>query len=417
MKIAFINVNYKNSSTGNITFLLHEYFKNLENFESRVFYGKRKKYLENGVFKFGLDIETYFHALMARLTGLNGFFSFFSTARLIYQLKKYKPDIIHIHELHAYYLNIYTLLNFISKNNIKTIFTLHSEYIFTGKCGNTNGCNKFTTLCFKCPQVKNYPKSYFFDFSTFMFNYKKKYLNSIKFKQFISPSLWLKSQFDKSFLNYSKISVIRNSINHQIFHNNYIFHERRLNFINTNNYSINDKFVLVVIPKLESYQKGFDKVIKIAEYINSIGHLNIKILVVGQYSNINKYINLPKNIHLLGKISDKNVLANLYQISSLFLITSRLENYPTTVIESGSCGTPIIGFYSGGTGESIPKEYKFLFLMDRIEELSNTLINNIDFKNQTVIQTLGNYVKDETNINVFLDKHKDLYLKAFNEKN
>ena len=103
-KILYIDVNYKKGSTGKIVYELHKGAKE-KGFDSYVAYGRGKKIKENNVLKFAYNIETIFHAFMSRITGLHGYFSYFSTRRLIKYIKEINPDIIHIHELHGYFVN------------------------------------------------------------------------------------------------------------------------------------------------------------------------------------------------------------------------------------------------------------------------------------------------------------------------
>ena len=132
MKILQIDVNYKFSSTGKIVENLHKYYLS-KGYESKVFFGRGKKVMEDNVFKFSITLETLFHAIMTRLSGLDSFFSLFSTLKLLMKIKEYNPDIIHLHDLHGYYLNAGLLIRYLKNNNIKTIWTVHSEYLFTSK--------------------------------------------------------------------------------------------------------------------------------------------------------------------------------------------------------------------------------------------------------------------------------------------
>jgi glycosyltransferase involved in cell wall biosynthesis len=180
-KILLIDVNCKNSSTGKIVYDLFQYL-NAKGRNAEVCYGRGPSIKEKGIYKFGLDFETFFHAAFARITGYNGYFSPLSTIRLIKYIKKFKPDIIHIHELHAYFINIKQLFNFIKKNHIKVITTLHCEYMYTGKCGHAYDCIKYRSCCGKCPALHEYPKSLFFDKTKQMFLMKKNLYMKKKWK-------------------------------------------------------------------------------------------------------------------------------------------------------------------------------------------------------------------------------------------
>lgn len=171
-RILLIDVNCKNSSTGKIVYDLYQNLRN-DGREAAVCYGRGEKIEEENIFKFGLDWETNIHALCARITGYNGCYSYISTWRLIRFIDEFKPDVIHIHELHAYFVNIRPLLSYIKKKNIKVVWTFHCEYMYTGKCGHAYECTKYQKECGNCPNPKGYPKSLFFDRTREMFQMKK----------------------------------------------------------------------------------------------------------------------------------------------------------------------------------------------------------------------------------------------------
>ena len=173
MRVLLIDVNCKNSSTGKIVYDLYTYLNDHGNIAT-VCYGRGPKLHEKNIYKFGIDIETYLHAFLARITGYNGCFSYYSTKRLINYIEKFKPDMIHIHELHAYFVNIGTLINYIKKKQIPVVWTFHCEYMYTGKCGHAYDCENLKVECDNCPMLSKNPKSIFFDRTKEMFNFKKK---------------------------------------------------------------------------------------------------------------------------------------------------------------------------------------------------------------------------------------------------
>ena len=144
MKILLIDACCKYGSTGKIVYSLYQCIKQ-SGHTVAVCYGRGEEINEPNIYKFGLDWETYLHAGLARLTGKNGYYSPLSTKRLINYIEKFKPDVIHIHELHAYFVNIYPLLEYIKKKKIKVVWTFHCEYMYTGRCGYSYECNKWLT--------------------------------------------------------------------------------------------------------------------------------------------------------------------------------------------------------------------------------------------------------------------------------
>ncbi|MCF0127039.1 MAG: glycosyltransferase, partial [Pseudobutyrivibrio sp.] len=132
MRVLLIDVNCKYSSTGKIVYNLCQ-FLNAHGHEAAVAYGRGEEIDEPGIFKFGIDNETRMHALLARITGYNGRFSPKSTARLLDFIEEFNPDVIHIHELHAYFVNHRELLEYIKSKHIPVVWTFHCEYMYTGK--------------------------------------------------------------------------------------------------------------------------------------------------------------------------------------------------------------------------------------------------------------------------------------------
>ena len=170
MRILYINVNCKHSSTGKITYDLYSQSKEAGH-EAAVCYGRGPLVEEPDIYKFGLDWETRFHALMTRLTGVNGCWSFLSTKRLLRFMDEFKPDVAHLHEPHAYFMNLQPFYDYIKEHKIPLAYTFHCEYAYTGKCGYAYECERWKTGCGNCPQVREYPASFFFDFTKQIFRW------------------------------------------------------------------------------------------------------------------------------------------------------------------------------------------------------------------------------------------------------
>ena len=216
MKVLLIDVNCKGSSTGKITYDLFTQLKKAGH-EAAVCYGRGDLILEEGIYKSSLDWETNVHALLARLTGFNGCFSPVSTSRMIRYIEEFQPDVIHIHELHAYFVNLKPLLTYIKEKQIPVVWTFHCEYMYTGKCGHANECEHWKTECGNCPAVREYPKSLFFDQTRRMFRQKKQLLQDMKMTV-VTPSQWLADRVRLSFLKDKPIKVIHNGIDTGIFY-------------------------------------------------------------------------------------------------------------------------------------------------------------------------------------------------------
>lgn len=270
-RILLIDVNCKYSSTGKIVYDLYQNLRKAGR-EAAICYGRGELIREDRIYKFGLDLETYVHAFLARITGYNGIFSPFSTQRLIKYIDKYKPDIIHIHELHAYFVNLKPLLNYIKKKKIKVVWTFHCEYMYTGKCGYAYSCVKFQKECHKCPAVKDYPKSLFFDRTKQMFRMKKRLLSDMDMT-IVTPSKWLADRVKCSFLKNMPIRVIHNGIDTSVFRPVSADDLRTELGIPRDH-----KIVLSVAPDIMSERKGGRWVLKLA---NMMKNEKITFILVG----------------------------------------------------------------------------------------------------------------------------------------
>lgn len=257
-RVLLIDVNCKFSSTGKIVYNLFKGLKE-DGREAAICYGRGDEIHEEGIYKFGLDWETNIHAGLARITGYNGCFSPLSTKRLIAYIEEFQPDVIHIHELHAYFVNIKPLLEYIKKRKIKVVWTFHCEYMYTGKCGHAYSCTNFMHGCGKCPAVHEYPKSLFIDRTKQMFSMKRKAMNGLDV-EIVAPSEWLAKRVKMSFLQNVKISIIHNGIDTNIFKE-----QNTKSLRNELKIPSENQVVLAVAPDIISESKGGKWVLKLAE--------------------------------------------------------------------------------------------------------------------------------------------------------
>lgn len=343
MKVFMIN-SYNYGSTGNIMRQLQK--KVIEyGGEAVVSYPKSRSNLErykDGDILIGNRVERNFHLFAAYITGFNGCFSIFSTIKLIRQINKYNPDIMHLHNLHNCYINLPILFRYIKKNKIKVIWTLHDCWAFTGQCAHfiLAGCQKWKYGCSNCTQVHKYPES-LVDQTKIMWKIKKKWFSGVEQMLVVTPSNWLKSMVEQSFLKDYRIEVINNGIDLSIFTPIPVDNEflKKIGGIN--------KHIILGVSFGWSYEKGLDVFCELAEKMDD----SYLIVLVGTNNEIDK--KLPKKIVSIHQTKNQRELAKIYSCSDVFVNASRQENYPTVNMEAASCGTPVITFNSGGSSETI----------------------------------------------------------------
>ena len=366
VKILIIDSVCKQGSTGKIVYDLYTECRK-DGHEAAICYGRGRKIDEQNIFKFGFDIETYFHALMTRLTGLTGGYSFLSTRRLLKFMDEFKPDVVHIHELHAYFVNIASVINYLKKNNIKSVWTFHCEFMYTGKCGHAFECEGWKDGCGKCPQVREYPSSLSFDFTKQMYNEKKKLFEEFNNLTIVTPSQWLADRVRQSFLGDRDIRVIHNGIDIQN-----VFHPRSFEHLKEKYNITDEKIVLAVASNLMSPQKGGRKVLELAK---GMKNENIKFILIGVEDLKEKF---DENVIALGRVENQQELADYYSMADVFVICSKRENFPTTCVEALSCGTPVVGFDTGGTKETAPEGLGCFVKYDDIKALEQSVVQGLD---------------------------------------
>lgn len=374
MKVLLIDVNCKYSSTGKIVYDLFRKLKE-DNHEAAICYGRGEVINEEGIYKFGLDWETRIHAGLARITGLNGYFSPVSTRRLIKFIEKFQPDVIHLHELHAYFVNIKPLIKYIKSKKIKVVWTFHCEYMYTGKCGHAYDCLNFQNGCGNCPAVREYPKSLFFDRTRKMLKDKKNLLIDMDFT-IVTPSQWLADRVRLSFLKDKEIRVIHNGIDTEN-----VFYPRDVQDLRKKLGLHDKKVVLSVAPNIMDERKGGAIILKLSEKLKEL-----QFVLVG--SDETKRYN--ENVLMIKRTKDQDELAKWYSLADLFLICSKRENFPTTCLEALACGTPIVGIDEGGTKETASEPYGLFFKADSLDKMIDGIKQQISkHKNKQNISLYG----------------------------
>ncbi len=396
MRVLLIDVNCKKSSTGKI---VYDLFKSLNagGHTAAICYGRGENVKEENIYKFGLDVETKIHAVLARITGLNGYFSPFSTLRLIKYIKKFKPEVVHIHELHAYFVNFKPLLKYLKKAKIKIVWTFHCEYMYTGKCGHAYECEQWKLECGHCPAVKGYPQSLFLDFTKKMLKDKKLLLLDTDFT-IVTPSRWLAERVKLSFLKDKKIVVIHNGI--EVNETFYPRTHSEISLLKEKYHMENKKIVLSVAPKIMSDNKGGSFILEVSKQFKD---KNIHFVLVGAETTEK----IGENVTAIKKITNQNELATWYSAAELFLICSRKETFSMTCAEAMCCGTPIVGFKSGAPETIFPQPYALFCEYGCTEKMGDLIRAQLE-KNydKEKISLCGKELFDK---NIMYSKYFELY--------
>ncbi len=385
MKVLQINSVCGYGSTGRIATDLYKVLEE-QGHECVIAYGRGTAPEGIKTIKIGSKLDNYAHVAKTRLFDKHGFGSVRSTKEFIEQVKEYDPDIIHLHNIHGYYINIEILFNYLKVANKPVIWTLHDCWSFTGHCAYFDyvKCNRWIDQCNDCPQNNSYPKSLFIDNSEMNFIKKREIFTGVKELTLVTPSIWLSELVAKSFLNKYSVKVINNGIDLDAF--------KPLISDFRKEYDVNDKFIILGIASKWDRRKGLEYFLRLSSDLDS----DECIILVGVSNEV--ISELPSNIIGINRISNINELAEIYSSSDVYVNPTLEDNFPTTNIESLACGTPVITFSTGGSMESIDNNTGFVVEKGNYDELLNKIrdikiTTDIDYKKNCVSRSYKFYDK------------------------
>jgi len=323
----------------------------------------------NGIksLRIGTNFDNYLHAAATRIFDNHGFASTAATKEFIKEAKKYNPDLIHLHNLHGYYINVDLLFNYLQEANKPIVWTLHDCWALTGHCAHFDyiGCNKWQKGCYDCPQKGVYPASLIFDNSERNYEKKKELFTSVANMVVVTPSKWLATIVEQSFLKSYPLQVINNGIDIDIFrHIANDFRQR---------YELQGKFIILGVANIWAFKKGLDDFINLAKEIDNN---KFKIVMVGV--NAKQLKTLPKNILGIKRTNNVLELAQIYTAADVFFNPTYEEVLGMTNLEALACGTPVITYKSGGSPECISSDSGYIIgkgEWQRVPEVINNIKN------------------------------------------
>ena len=346
MKVAHLNCVYEYGSTGK---LIKEIVDEGQKYgiESRVFYSERSAKDEHGI-RYITDIERNMHAVLSRITGLQGYWSKEVTKKLLKEIKDFNPDVIHIHTLHGNCIHLPILFSFLKKENYPVVLTLHDCWWFTGRCAHplAYGCEKWeksqTEHCVLCPAKSDVCPSWFFDYAYFMLEDKKRLFESINNLKVVCVSDWLKQQVAHSYVfdKCKSIKRIYNWIDMDVYR--VIQTKKTLNSIPC------DKKIVLGVASVFLESKGFSDFLWLSQHLSE----EYQLVLVG---NLEEDKILPENVIHIPNTSDKEELVALYNRADVFINPSKYETFGLTTVEAMACGTPVV-LYEFSTSKEVVGE-------------------------------------------------------------
>jgi len=288
----------------------------------------------------GNKVDLLLHFLATRLFDAHGLASKVTTKRFIRKVRKIDPDVIHIHNIHGYFLNYKILFRYLRDSGKPVVWTVHDCWLYTGHCYHYSsaGCMKWKEGCHDCPQKKTFPKSILFDRSKRNYRDKKEAFSSLGDKlTIVTVSEWLRDEMRNSFLGGCRFKVIHNGIDLNVF-----------DAAGPETSLAKGKKMILGVASIWLKEKGLDDFKKLAEQLDN----NEVIVLIGKMSEQQRK-SLPKSIITLERTSDIHELASLYRSAIAFVNPTWQDNYPTVNMEATACGTPVITYRTGGSPESV----------------------------------------------------------------
>lgn len=369
-KVLYINSVCGFGSTGRIVADLTK----TDDYESLVCFGRKKDFANVNSFQFANFFDNAFGAIRTILFDNNLNICTNATKRLIKKIKEYNPDIIHLHNIHGYYVNVEMLLSFLKEYGKPVVWTLHDCWPFTGYCSDAYyvNCEKYQKECKNCDHWFAYPFSIFKQNVTKDFYKKKKLLKDFDNLTIVTPSKWLGGICNLSFLRNNKIVTVNNGID--------------LNDFKPSKEK-NKKFTVLAVASFWTKDKGSEDLNKLVKLLDR----DIEVVAVGNGSD------KIEGVKSISHTNNKAELVDLYSSAHVLINPTLDDNFPSVNIESIACGTPVITYRTGGSPEII--DGKTGVVVDKgnykaMAEVVNKLYRNYYFKSGDCVKRSKRYSKE-----------------------
>ena len=291
--------------------------------------------------RIGNKADYYMHGLYTRMTDKCGFGSARATKDFIRKVDDWQPDLVQLHMLHGYFINLEVFFRYLAGKKIPVVWTFHDEWAITGHCPcfEMIGCNKWETGCHHCPQRSHHPTSWLTDNSEWNWKKKKELFTSLEKLTIVAPSKWMVKTVQNSFLRDYPVKLIHNGINTEVFKPTQSNVKNRI--------GAEDKKIILGVSSTWAPSKGLADFCELAEKLPE----EYQIVLVGLSEK--QIRRLPDRIIGIKRTNNVQELAELYTAAYVFVNPTYEDNYPTTNLEALACGTPVITYRTGGSVEAV----------------------------------------------------------------
>jgi len=362
LKILQINTSVNSGSTGRIAEDIGKVMMQHRH-ESFIAYGRGKRPSSSNLIQIGNKWDVNMHGVKTMLLDRHGFGSKNATLQLVKQIEAIQPDVIGLHNLHGYYINIKVLFDFLKAVNIPVLWTLFDCWAFTGHCTYFDNiqCKKWITGCHHCPKTRYYPTSYVLDQSKKNYDDKERLFNKLGKLELVVHSHWLKGLVQQSFLQEIPVHRITSGINLDVFKPQ----ESISGLIDK--FNLGGKKIILGVASIWDPRKGLHDFIELSKIVPA----HFKIVLIGL--NKQQIKELPPSILAIERTESTAELASWYSLAYVFVNPTWQDNFPTTNLEALACGTPVITYNTGGSPEAIDRYTGISIEKGDVQALTNAI--------------------------------------------
>lgn len=339
--------------------------------ESYIAYGRMMNPSKSTLIKIGNQWDVYLHYAMSRFFDREGRMSKRATRRLVREIERIKPDVIHLHNIHDHYLNYPLLFEYLAEKRIPVVWTQHDLWAATGGCCYIpDECEKWKAQCERCILRNGIALNQ----SKRNYDLKKKLFNSLESLTVVPVSDWLGGMIKESFLQNCRIRVIHNGIDTNLFKPQVTdVHQK---------YGMEGKKIVLGVASEWSRRKGLEDLLELAKLLpeNEYG-----IIIVGKIlDDTHTEISCGCSVVYIDRTQNALELAALYSAASVFVNPTYQDNYPTTNLEAMACGTPVITYDTGGSPEAVTPETGWVVEQGNVKGIAS-IVKSLEVKDKSEI--------------------------------
>ena len=404
MKVLIINTRWEGASTGKIA--TGFYHKLIENGHQAVLlYGDGSVKSEDPNIRcIDSHIEIEFHRYLNYFSGFHGTFAPLAMSRLKNIIKKFKPDIVQLYNLHGYYLDIYKLFAFLKENDIPTVYGMLDEHPYLGYCCYAYDCEQFKTGCMQCTMKfeEGYLKSKYFNRARETFLLKQEAYSNFNNIIYTGPEWVINRAKESLLLKDKKLEILDEYVE-----TDNVFYPRDTKEIRNKLSISEDKIIILNVGPSENVRKGIQYYIEAAKKTKRD---DIVFINVGY--TIDK-AGLPSNYIPIPYVSNQDELALYYSLADLFVCTSIADTMPNVCLDSLACGTPVCGFNITGIPYVAEEPLGYFVEPGNVDELLN-IIHSAKKKDEMIINECREYALQRYSPESYYERTMDIYNKLLN---